>query len=446
MKRIALALAFALGGCSPIADRCHDDTLLVSVTLDDATAAADSFDVSISIDGAAPVQTTVAHTPGTAAGNLVVTFPHGYPRGHTVAVDVEALVAGNVVGTGSASQPLVGSCEVAPLSIAAASAGDLGVADLATGDLAGAAADLAPPADMVCVPTAETGNACFDGVDNDCDGHIDCDDPDCNAIAQCVPTPSAGFVLGIAVAQSSFCPGMFVQQEVINEGLNPASPQCPTNACTCNGVMGCNGAIHSFDNDSSCSGEEEDVSADSTCRNWNVNQTTGSVMSSVIVTGSAQCVKGGSSTHGSVSWTTSDNFCKTTAIGGGCMPGNSCVPLLAAAKICELSDGTPACDGGYNAFGGPWFHDFSDARTCTCNCGSATGGACGNTYTIYSDNNCGTTVTTVAQNQMSCVTESGANFHTVKITGGTAPGCGAPTTTVGGTVAGTGTKTICCRP
>jgi hypothetical protein len=450
MKRIALALALALGGCSPIADRCHDDTLLVSVTLDDASAAADSFDVSISIDGAASVQTTVAHTPGAAAGNLVVTFPHGYPRGHTVAVDVEALVAGNVVGSGSASKPLVGACEVAPLSIAAATAGDLGVADLATADLAGGAADLSPPPDMVCVPTAESGNACFDGIDNDSDGHIDCDDPDCT-MAQCVPTPSAGFALGITVLQSSFCPGMFDPQEVINSGLTNGGTDCYATTmggtCSCAGQMMCFGNLDSYSSGGNvCANDSETVSVDATCRNWGTNTTSTGVIAEGINAAGGQCIKAGAPAKSAAMWTTSDRFCKATSIGGGCPAGNTCVPKL-SVQTCELSDGNVACDSGYTASGGPWYADFTDGRVCSCACGSASGGACGNTYAIYTSNDCsGTPAVTVAPLGSSC-NIAGATLHSKKIINTTSPTCpGGATATVSGTLAGTGPKTLCCRP
>ncbi|MDH5493553.1 MAG: MopE-related protein [Myxococcales bacterium] len=43
-----------------------------------------------------------------------------------------------------------------------------------------------------CVP-AETGELCADAIDNDCDGHIDCGDPDCGSTIGCTPPePPAG--------------------------------------------------------------------------------------------------------------------------------------------------------------------------------------------------------------------------------------------------------------
>jgi len=44
---------------------------------------------------------------------------------------------------------------------------------------------------------------CFNGIDDDCNGHIDCDDPACTASAVCVPPASAGGTNGTVAVQPS---------------------------------------------------------------------------------------------------------------------------------------------------------------------------------------------------------------------------------------------------
>ena len=172
----SLALALALGslvaGCGPIAESCHPGTLLVVVTLDATTAAADTLAVTLSIDGVSK-PSTLPHTPGHASGNIEVTFPQSYPRGSTVGITVQALAGTAVLGAGMTSQPLVASCEVTPLAVHG-NAGDAGATDLADmleqppRDLTMLAdqalpADLAPPSPAVSPPRAPRSGSRLDG-------------------------------------------------------------------------------------------------------------------------------------------------------------------------------------------------------------------------------------------------------------------------------------------
>src|SRR4051794_22512971 len=96
--RTTLTLAVVAVSCSPVSDRCRADTLLVTVTLAGNAAAADALVVDVALDGGAPHESTLAHTPGRAAGNVVVQFPSGYPRGHRVDISLTASANGVVVG------------------------------------------------------------------------------------------------------------------------------------------------------------------------------------------------------------------------------------------------------------------------------------------------------------------------------------------------------------
>jgi hypothetical protein len=300
---------------------------------------------------------------------------------------------------------------------------------------------------MVCVPTgAETGAGCFDGIDNDCDGHIDCDDPDCSA-AECVPTPSAGFTLGITTTPTGFCPAMFASDIQINEGLSAPTPDCPSGGCTCTGVMNCSSQTTSWPMDTSnmCMGEGDGNSATSAqCRNFNVEAPTKGITTDVLVNGGGTCNSGGTSTKSTAAFTSSDLFCKTTAMGGGCAAGMVCVPKL-AVQTCELAPGVVACDSGYNATAGTWYTGMSDTRSCQCECGGASGGACGSSIGFYTSTDCsGTAALTLGPNA-SCTAFTGS-IKTLRLNGSTNPGCGGATTMLSGSLSGTGAMTMCCRP
>jgi hypothetical protein len=436
---VTAGLALVLGsGCDPIADRCRDQTLLLMVTLEGDSASADTLALSFALDGVAAAESSVTHTPGQASGNIEVAFPKGYPRGQLVTATLRALAAGTLVGNGSAEQRLDGGCAVAPLAVHATGApADLaGAADLAQADLSSLAG-----ADMTCVPSAESGDACFDGLDNDCDGHVDCEDPDCGN-GQCVPAASAAFALGIRVPQASFCPAMFGAKAVINRGIGPVGADCATSGCSCTPAMNCSANVTSWPA-SGCSGESDGNTSGSTCRNFNFSSATKGISTESIVNGGASCGAGGTSARSATQWTATERFCQATAIGGGCGQGSVCVPKTSVAA-CELADSAVGCDNGYTEVSGPWFTGFDDSRSCACSCGAASGGSCGTTFAFYTSNNCsGTAALTMAANQMQCSVAGG--YHSTQLTGGSAPSCGSAGATLSGSLTGTGRQTLCCR-
>ncbi|HEX4456859.1 MAG TPA: hypothetical protein VIA18_02765 [Polyangia bacterium] len=447
-----LVLPALMLGCSAIAERCHDGTLLVVVTLDATTAPADTLAVTLSTDDGTKT-TSLPHTPGHASGNIVVAFPSGYPRGKAVAIDVQALAGNVVLGAGHASQLLDASCEVTPLAVTGSAAGDLGGSDAAAdllapapGDMArvdqGAPPDLFAPPDMTCIPVAESGDNCFDGIDNDCDGLVDCADSDCTN-AQCVPPITTPFSIGIAVDVVSFCPTLYNSRSLLYSGLSGGS--CSTAGCSCTGVESCSVETESYQG-SACGGESDDNSASSTCRNFDVTGATKGVSVAAIAGNGGSCSPSGSSSAPAATWTTKDTFCATAYRGGGCTGGMICVPKQQSETTCEVADGTVACDPGYTATGGPWFTGDNDGRSCACACGAASGGSCGTSVAFYAASGCsGTAALTLAASTQNC-SPPGTPYESLKIVGGTAPSCGAATANVTGTLAGTGPQTYCCLP
>ena len=71
-----------------------------------------------------------------------------------------------------------------------------------------------------CVPTSaeNTPDTCSDGMDNDCDGHTDCSDPDCSGIGTCPicgmvqhplssPLPLPDGIIGTSCTSDTMCSG-----------------------------------------------------------------------------------------------------------------------------------------------------------------------------------------------------------------------------------------------
>jgi len=84
---------------------------------------------------------------------------------------------------------------------------------------------------------------CFNGTDDDCDGSIDCEDPDCGPVAQCVPLDFAGARLGVVVTGGTACPSGFNDLTGIYMGLTGGA--CTGCSCRPPTVTSCSATISS---------------------------------------------------------------------------------------------------------------------------------------------------------------------------------------------------------
>jgi hypothetical protein len=290
------------------------------------------------------------------------------------------------------------------------------------------------------VPTTEN---CFNGIDDDCDGHTDCDDPDCTTIAVCVPPVTGTFVVGTTLATASLCPTSYSSLEVIDSGLTAAS-NCST-GCSC-GVT-CMTQLHHFGNAGNCPNTDNEnqfaLPNNTSCTSWNSGQWDGTLDVHQLST-PAMCQNGGSPILPTVSWASSSRVCSTALAGGGCSNGYLCVPVTPGPK-CEVAAGAHGCDTGYNAVTGPWYTGFTDTRGCSCSCGAPTG-SCGTTVTLYTNNACtagATGFAANASNNINC--SAGGPFLSARINA--TPTCGSPTyNPESGALTPTGLQTLCCAP
>jgi hypothetical protein len=442
LRVIALTSLAALAAGCTVNDACANDTVLIALTLEGITTQADELDVVIVIDNGAPHESFVAHTPDLAAGNIVVKFPSGYPLGHTVSYAVVARAAGAELGEAAGSIALGDACEAVRLTIAPGGV-DAGSDDLASGDDLSTPPDLTPPADLAqCVPTTEN---CFNGIDDDCDGHIDCDDPDCpSTVAVCVPAVTAPFVVGTTLNQISLCPGSYTPfTPLINSGLTSAA-NCSSG---CNCTTTCFTSLYHFGNMSNCPNTDNENSfsqVDNTsCHSWSAATWDKTIDVHQLST-PATCTQNGTPTKPPVSWASTVRLCTTTLGGGGCTAGNICAPVTPGPK-CEVAAGAHSCDPGYTNMSS-WYTDYNDARVCSCSCG-APSGSCGSTVTLYTDSGCNNgaaSFTASGANNINCNTGA-TTYLSGKILA--APTCGLPTyNPPTGSLTGTGLQTLCCAP
>jgi hypothetical protein len=105
-----LAGLVTAAGCRSTSS-CNAGTVLVTVTFDATTSAADAVDVEVSVGGGAPKTTSLPHNAGDASGSIEVDFPSatGYPQGQRLDVTVVARKAGTMLGTATASVAMLPS-------------------------------------------------------------------------------------------------------------------------------------------------------------------------------------------------------------------------------------------------------------------------------------------------------------------------------------------------
>jgi hypothetical protein len=163
MRTLGVICALAIG-CTATRP-CAKNTVYLDMLFDTASAAADSLDVGLAVDGG-PIQ----HIPKTrAAGRtkdtLRIDFANAYPVGSSLRVIIIASESGSEVGSGDTTFKLVSGCTAANIAIKSAAAStdmsldlsgmeDFALSDLATYDLAGV--------DLVPLPSCTVSATCPD--------------------------------------------------------------------------------------------------------------------------------------------------------------------------------------------------------------------------------------------------------------------------------------------
>jgi len=503
--------ALALGACSN-RESCRPGTLFMTVELGPYTNA-DHLDVDVTLEASgdaaasAPKQTPLTLKPGSRSGGLEVVFPNGYQAGRramitltllsgesslatqvvtpvlspgcsTVTVDFGAGDAGNDGGAGAAGGAQGGGGAVAGQGGTATGGGGGaakgGTGGGATGGSGGASGSRGTGGSSGVAGSHGTGGAggaggaackktgaenCFDGIDNDCNGLVDCADPACGStVAQCVALDPTSAPVGLlsGVGAGACATAGYDQPTAIF--ANPTPLSCATviagKGCNCAaGPVTCSTTLSGFKTLAECTGDTSSgesagtfvTGQDQSCTAagvppWTLdaNGDIFGIGATTFVATAADCTPSGTPNVPTYSFGTNATFCGTQKVGGGCGAGQVCVPATGAGGLCQLFDGKKTtCPGGAPAQ--PYYTGVSGTVTCgACTCGAPVGASC----SAVSLETCSGGIQ-VQSNGRTCVAP-GLSRPAVQFSGTPTPAACSPMSAVGGTAAPTGPKTLCC--
>jgi hypothetical protein len=227
------------------------------------------------------------------------------------------------------------------------------------------------------IPTAP--EQCFDGIDNDGDSLVDCEDPDCEPVSECVAAPpglGAPYrVHQVALAAPATPCSGGASETFFAEPAGPA--EC--SACSCGGLEGAACSLPSltcFPGSSGCNGGGDDWTAaleDGNCHKpiflLGLNfQLSCRVTSPSGVVEPGACPPSPVDFPNKAPWGARVDSCGPLVAGGGCGLGEVCVPRAAdpGQRLCFRSD-TAMCPAGTTVVEA--FADGTDSRGCNaCSC------------------------------------------------------------------------------
>jgi hypothetical protein len=308
---------------------------------------------------------------------------------------------------------------------------------------------------------ASTIEICEDGIDNNCDGLIDCADPQCSGPAdgrECVAPPPAGWTLvAFAPGDAAACPAGSKETAKVEEAATSADPHCACD-CDCAGAEN-NPCVHgplTVKIGSNCSAVTLNLTVTGGCDPLGVkfNQNYGSVKGTPI--GVVPIDLPGTGVRPGLQDGAKGTVCAPdNSMAAGCTGGGACLPKTTASSACIESPADVVCPPGpYNkrrVVGAPGAVD--DQRTCTaCTCTSGAASCSAPTFAGYPDGNCTTASATATLGNNVCAQTPGqsgwdTDDHFVYASNPANPTCTLKGNQpdVVGTVKPASPSTICCQ-
>lgn len=289
--------------------------------------------------------------------------------------------AGGQGGAGGEGGDRDGAAGSGPESMAGASQGGAGSggsagAGAAGEDNAGGEGGAAP-----CVPRG--AEDCLNGMDDDCNGDVDCADSACDGPVECVPDVR-GADLGTLLPMGSVCPTGY-SPVTLHRGLNDPFT---CEGCSCRPTeWRCQSGVYGHGAYACPSFQFATVLYNLYSDQCNLMPPDPS-LHFYPVSGFAVCEPEGVGTPSPASWTETRTFCKADRVGGGCPSGQRCVQA-ASAPDCVMSAGATSCGASYpDDTGGVLYTNFTDERTCTCSCAFGTADCTGGYIEVYPNGAC----------------------------------------------------------
>jgi hypothetical protein len=297
---------------------------------------------------------------------------------------------------------------------------------------------------------------CNDGVDNDCNGRIDCDDPACTPGWTCTAAavPSGWHVVEYTETTRPPCSGGYGNASPVLDGLNasPASCDCSCaitvpGSCTSGtftakagsgAALGCNLLSNTYAADSgTCAGGPPYMPG-----------VAGSVQVLPAPYTAGTCSADAGVTKGAVGSNEGRVCGVAEATGAGCASGGVCAPAASSGAVCIAQSGDVTCPSGYA-------HKYSvgagidDTRSCSgCSCKGTTGSCTGIKLSLFTDTKCGAAGEITLDVDGGCNPVGGpatATYHAYHYEADvTGESCSANAATPNGGVSLLDPQTVCC--
>ncbi len=282
---------------------------------------------------------------------------------------------------------------------------------------------------------------CFNAIDDDCNGQVDCEDEACGSATRCVEIPSDA-VFG--TFDGSLCdPG--VDSIELYQGL-ASDGQCTGCSCTPT-TSDCDAGIYNY-GAKACGGFDFTGPLQNTFASSCQPLGGDTKIHFYTIRGITNCDASGTPSLPPVSWSTQSSFCIEGRAGGGCGAGSACIADSSDGPECILLKGSnAACPTGYSRdVAGTWYTGYSDQRTCSeCYCGFMQGACTGARLEVYPMFGCtgGGTVVSNGEQGDACDLPFGA--MSARIIGSADPITCPPQSYPDDKLNPTGAHTVCCR-
>jgi hypothetical protein len=335
-----------------------------------------------------------------------------------------------------------------------------------------------------CAPTGGTEN-CTNGIDDDCNGSIDCADPGCQGLGfHCVPQwPGAGAwtapvalydmtVSGGPAPTPPGCAGFYGNDVLDGHSIPVAAPANCTCSCGLLQDGGCSAPYVTVWTIAGCSGTTYSaaISPDGGCTVVESAQdgiNAGQIVDAGAPTGWCAPQLGTSvppwNASANSAWAETGRVCAPSprtyfaGTNGGCGAGLVCVEPAPATfgggKTCLLSSGQVTCPPSYTTQF-VYYDGGTDTRGCTngCSCSAPAGTQCQTSVSLFSNGDCSGTARPIGG---TCTNSTGGSIGSnnrvsaeavATPSGAQCPPSAGATAPTGKVTASTGAVTVCCAP